>query len=407
MADFSYIAIDTLGKEKKGRVEAPDKDRAFQSLKSEGLYPVSINEATFLNKDIKFEIGNTVKPRDLSVFTRQFSSILKAGVPIISALEMLIDQTENKALKSAVQNTELMVEKGERLADAMQTQGKVFPSIFINMIRAGESSGSLEVSLDRMSSHFEKEAKLKSLVKRAMIYPIMLGFVSLGVIILMLSYVIPNFMKMFTDMDMKMPAVTLAVVAVSNFIIKRWYVIILFVAVIVFSIIMIKRTEQGEIFFAKMELQMPLFGKIKLKTYSARFTRTMSTLLASGITVIDAVDIASKTMDNVVIKDMLLHSKEEVARGVPLSVPLMMAGVFPPMVYHMIKVGENTGSLESMLTTIADYYDEEVEASTESLTAIMEPLIIIVLALVVGGLIFTIMQPLFSMYDQLDTAMMK
>lgn len=407
MAGYAYVAVDIQGKEKKGKMEAPDKDKVLHSLKAEGLYPVSIKELSFINRDLNIDIGNSVKARDLSVFSRQFVSILNAGVPIVSALEMLVEQTENKRLKKAIMDTQIMVERGERLADAMRNQGKIFPPILINMVEAGEASGSLEISLDRMSTHFEKEAKLKALVKKAMIYPVMLGIVALGVIILMLGFVIPSFVKMFEDMNMKLPAVTRMIIKISNFMINWWYLIIAVVAVVVLGMVAILKTDKGEHFFAKLALHMPLFGKLKVKSASARFTRTMSTLLAAGISLMDAIDITARTMDNTIIKETLMSSKEEIARGVPLSVPLQASGIFPPMVYHMIKIGENTGSLENMLTKVADYYDEEVEVATQSLTAVMEPIIIIVLAVVVGGLALAILQPVFSMYDQLDSTMLQ
>ncbi|MDF2538295.1 MAG: Type secretory pathway, component PulF [Herbinix sp.] len=406
MAGYAYIAIDANGKEKKGKMEAPDQDRVFHTLKAEGYFPVSIKELGFLNRDLQINLTNPVKPRDLSVFTRQFHSILAAGVPIIRALQMLVEQTQNKSLKKAIQDTQLMVEKGERLADAMRNQGKIFPPILINMVEAGETSGSLEIAFERMAIHFEKEAKLKALVKKAMIYPMMLGFISFAVVILMLAFVIPSFMEMFKDLDMEMPAITLTVMSMSNFVITKWYILVGIVAVIGFGFTAFKKTVAGETFLAKLALKLPIFGTLNIKTASARFTRTLSTLIAAGIPLMEAIEITARTMDNVVVKKILMESKEEVARGIPLSIPLMASGIFPPMVYHMVKIGEETGNLESMLTTIANYYDEEVEVATQSLAAAMDPLIIIVLAVVVGGLVMAIMQPMFSMYDQLDTMMM-
>lgn len=406
MAGFSYVAIDIQGKEKKGKMEAPDKDRVFHTLKAEGFYPISIKELGKLNREINIDITNSVKPRDLSVFTRQFVSILKAGVPIVSTLEMLVEQTENKKLREAIKKTQFMVEKGEHLADAMRNQGKIFPPILINMVEAGESSGSLEVALSRMSIHFEKESKIKALVKKALVYPVMLGIISIGVIVLMLAFVIPSFTGMFADMDMKMPAATMAIIHISDFIVTRWYIIVGILFAIIIGIIVFKNTNTGEHFFAKLGLRVPLFGKLIVKSASARFTRTLSTLLAAGIPLMDAVDITARTMDNILIKEMLINSNSEIARGIPLSMPLKASRIFPPMVYHMIKIGEETGNLENMLTTIADYYDEEVEVATQSLTAAIEPLIIIVLAVVVGGLVLAIIQPVFSMYDQLDSTLL-
>ncbi|HHU74864.1 MAG TPA: type II secretion system F family protein [Clostridiales bacterium] len=405
MAGYSYIAIDPDGKERKGKMEAPNEERVFYTLKAEGYFPVSIKELGVLNKDFQRNMGSPIKLRELSVFSRQFYRILHAGIPIVRALSMLIEQTENKKLRKAVKETLVLVEKGERLADAMRNQGKIFPPLMINLIEAGEASGNLEVALERISVQFEKEARLRAMVKKAMIYPTMLGIISLGVIILMLVFVIPNFMNMFNDMDLEMPAITLAVMAMSDFVMDKWYLIIGVIAGIGFAMVTFKKTDRGKRFFAKLSLSIPIFGKLNIKTASARFSRTLGTMIASGISLIDAIDITARTIDNIIIKQMLMETKEEIVRGVPLSTPLMVSGIFPPMVYHMIKIGEETGSMEDMLTKIADYYDEEVDIATQTLTSAMDPLIIIVLAIIVGIMVMAIMQPMFSMYDQLSGAL--
>lgn len=406
MAGYAYVAIDAYGKEKKGKMEAPDEERVFHTLKAEGLFPVTIKQLGILQRDINIQLSNPVKSRDLSVFTRQFVSILHAGVPIVAALDMLVEQTENKTLRKAISNTLTMVEKGERLADAMRNQGKIFPPILINMVEAGESSGNLETSLERMATHFEKEAKLKALIKKAMVYPMALGLISLAVLVLMVVFVIPSFMKMFKDMDMEMPGITLGILAVSKFITTKWYLIVGVILILTAGIVAFKNTYKGEVFFAKLTLKLPLFGKLKIKTASARFSRTLSTLIAAGIPLMEAIDITARTMDNIIIKKMLMDSREEVARGVPLSAPLRSAGLFPSMVYHMTKIGEDTGNLEQMLTKIADYYDEEVEVATQGLTAALEPIIIIFLAVVIGGLVIAVLQPMMTMYEQMDTTIM-
>jgi len=403
MAGYVYVAVDMNGKEKRGKMEAPNEERVFHTLKSDGYFPVTISEQNMFNRDINISFGNPIKSRDYSVFARQFVSIISAGVPIIKALEMIVEQTENKHLKKGLAETKKLVERGEKLADAMRNQGKTFPPILINMVEAGESSGSLEVALERMAVHFEKESKIKSLVKKAMIYPIAVGLVSLAVVILMLVVVIPAFMKMFEDMDMKLPTITLVAMAMSDFMVQKWYIVAGTLALIVFAVSAFKNSSRGKMFFAKAALKMPIFGSLVIKSACSRFSRTLSTLLAAGIPLIDAIEITARTMDNLIIKKKLYEAKEEVTRGVPLSVPLTASGIFPPMVYHMTKIGEETGNLETMLTKIADYYDEEVEISSQTMTAAMEPMIIVILALVVGLLIMAIMQPMFAMYDQLDT----
>lgn len=405
MASYSYIAVNTDGKQKKGKMEAPNEDRVYHSLKADGLIPVSIKELGFLSKDIQINFGNPVKPRDLSIFARQFNSIIRAGVPIVKAMQMLVDQTENKTLKKAVLETQILVERGEKLSDAMRNQGKIFPPIMINMMEAGEASGNLEVALERSSLQFEKEAKLKAMIGKAMVYPMMLGGVSLGVVIIMLAFVIPKFMTMFSDMDMKMPVITMTIMNMSNFVVNKWYVLVIVALLLILAVTAFRNSYRGQIFFAKASLKIPIFGKLNTKTASARFARTLSTLLASGIPMLEAIDITARTMDNIVIKKMLMEAKEEVARGVSLSTPLLASRIFPPMIYHMTKIGEETGNIEGMLTTIADYYDEEVEVATSSLAAAMDPIIIIVLSLIVGTLVIAMLQPMFSMYDQLDTLM--
>lgn len=405
MAGYAYIAIDLNGKEKKGKMEAPDEERVFHTLKAEGFYPVTIKELGILNRDINIHLTSPVKPRDLSVFTRQFVSILHAGVPIVAALDMLVEQTENKVLKKAISDTLLMVQRGEKLADSMRNQGKIFPPILINMVEAGEASGSLEVSLERMATHFEKEAKLRALLKKAMIYPTALGIISVGIIVLMIGVVIPSFMEMFTDMNMELPPSTKVVMAISDFIVQRWYLLVAGIAGVITGLFAFANTYTGKELLAKIALKIPLIGKLKIKTASARFSRTLSTLLAAGIPLIDAIDITARTIDNIIIKKMLMGSKEEVARGVPLSVPIRSSGIFPPLVYHMTKIGEETGNLETMLNKIADYYDDEVEVATQALTAAMEPIIIIIMSLVVGGLIMAVMQPMFAIFEQMDSTL--
>lgn len=403
MAEYSYIGVDSGGRKRKGRMEAPSRERVYSILKADGIYPLSIKELGFFSRDIKINIANPVKPRDLSVFSRQFSSIIRAGVPIVQALLMLAEQTENRTLRKAVVEIELMVERGERLSDAMRQHSKVFPSLMINMVEAGEVSGNLEVMFDRISVHYEKEAKLKAQIKKAMIYPAMLGVLSLGVIILMLAFVIPSFVSMFEDMNIQLPAITIIIMKISNFIRSKWYILLLVLIVLITAFVLFKNSQFGRSFLDRLALKIPIFGKLNVKTACARFTRVLSTLLASGINLMDAIELTAKVIDNVIIKRVLLSSKEDVARGVPLSSPLLASRIFPPMVYHMTRIGEETGSMEQMLSKVADYYDEEVELAASSLTAIIDPVILITLSLIIGTLLIAMLQPMFTMYDSMNT----
>lgn len=405
MEEFSYRAIGPDGKEKKGSMEADSKDEVAKRLRDDGLMPTTISAASLLNKDLNFSIGNKkgkgVKPRDLAVFCRQFGSILKAGVNVIGALDMLSEQTENKVLREARKNVQTAVEKGETLAGAMRLEGKTFPSLLINMVSAGEASGSLEASIDRMADQFEKDAKLKAMLKKAMMYPIVLCCVAIGVVIVMLTVVIPNFTSMFDDLGGELPAFTKAVVAASDFIQEYWYVLILIVIGIVIVFKLWAKSESGAYTLAKIKVKLPVFGELTQKTACARFSRTLSTLMAAGMPMLEAIDICARTMDNLLYRDALLKVKNGVGLGLDLSSQLKATGLFPAMVVHMTGIGEQTGSLEEMLNNVAVYYDEEVETATQALTALMEPLIIIVMAGVVCLLIAAIYTPMISLYDQL------
>lgn len=402
MPSYVYEVIRQDGKAKKGTIEAASEEAAAAELKATGNVIVSISMANALNKDLEINIGKIVKPRELSVFCRQFQSILNAGVTVIDALGMLGEQTENKRFAKAILETKDSVQKGETLADAMAMHPKIFPEIMIHMIEAGEASGSLETAFDRMGSHFEKDAHLKGLIVRSMIYPIILLVVVIGVVAIMMLKIVPTFTETFADLDAELPAITLAVMGISDFLVNTWYIIVLVVAIAWFLIYEFKKTETGAMFFGKLSLKIPLFGNLTVKSAAARLTRTLSTLLASGISLVDAVEVVSKLMTNAIVKRALEKAKADVMHGIPLSQPLSEAGVFPPMVYQMTKIGEETGNMEDMLDKIAEYYEEEVENATQSLVAAMEPLIIVVMAGLVVLIIFAILSPMLSIYNSVE-----
>ena len=402
MPGFTYMAVDKRGKEKRGSIEADNKEKVVDILKNDGLIPVSVKEQGALNKEIDFSIGKKVKPRDLSVFCRQFVSITQAGVPMKEALQMLSEQTENKWLKRAISEVLLSVEKGNTLADSMRGQSDIFPPMLINMVEAGENSGSLEMAFSRMAVQFEKEAKLKATIRKATIYPIILIIAAIGVVAVMLLFVIPIFIDMFADLDVEMPGITMWVMNTSEWMTEHWYMILGLIILVIVAYKMIYKTEQGRLAIDRVKMKMPLFGKLTVKTACAQFARTMSTLLSSGISTIDALETVSKIVNNIHYTNALLKAREEVMKGIPLSEPLTASKIFPPMVCHMTGIGEETGNIEDMLEKLADYYDEEVEMSVQSLMAAMEPMIIIVLAIVVGGLIAACMMPMMQMYTALD-----
>ncbi len=400
MAVFNYKVVDRNGKNHKGTIEAPNRDGAEKKLKADGYSIMSLTEQN--NPFSGGLIKKKVKSRDLAVFCKQFSAVIKAGVTIISALELMGDQIENKTLQRAVMEAKTYVEKGGTLADALRVNSDVFPPIMINMVAAGELSGNLEICLDRLVEHFEKDNALSSKIKGAMVYPIVVFVVMIIVVIVVMIAVIPNFTSMFEEMGTELPLATRMMVAASNFIIHKWWLLIIIVAAIVFACKVFKKSSVGEQLFANMAIKMPIFGNLTIKSACARFARTMSTLMASGISMIDSVEQVAKMMDNKIIRDGLMDAKAQVAKGIPLSKPLKDMEVLPPMLSAMTKIGEETGDIEEMLSKVADYYDEEVEAATNKLTAAMEPLIMVILACIVGMIVAAVYGPIMSMYDGLD-----
>lgn len=400
MAVFNYKVVDKNGKNKKGTIEAPNRDGAEKKLKADGYAIMSLTEqnSPFSGGLIK----KKVKSKDLAVFCKQFSAVIRAGVTIISALELMGGQIENKTLQRAVMDAKTYVEKGGTLADALRVNSEVFPPIMINMVAAGELSGNLEVCLDRLTEHFEKDNALSAKIKGAMTYPIVVFIVMIIVVIVVMVMVIPNFSSMFAEMGTQLPLATRIMVAASNFIIHKWWLLIIIVAAIVVGCKAFKRSSVGEQLFANMAIKMPIFGNLTIKSACSRFARTMSTLMASGISMIDAVEQVAKMMDNKIIRDGLLDAKTQVAKGIPLSKPLKDMEMLPPMLSAMTKIGEETGDIEEMLSKVADYYDEEVEEATNKLTAAMEPLIMVVLACIVGMIVAAVYGPIMSMYSALD-----
>jgi len=402
MAIFGYVAIDKLGKEVKGSLEAEDDKAIAAMLRQQGLLPMEIKTQSFLTKDISIDFSPNANSRDLSVFCRQFNSMLKAGVTIIDALKLLCEQTENKKLTKAIKDVQAKVEKGESLASSLGEHSQIFPKLMITTIAAGEASGSIDIAFERMSVHFEKAAKTKALVKKAMIYPAVVAIVAVAVVVVMLVVVIPNYTAMFDDLGTTLPTITLVVVGMSDFIRKFWYLLVLLIAIIVTGARYFLQTDLGQLTVGRLALKIPVLKNLTIKSASSQLARTLSTLLSSGVSLIEAVEITANTMGNVLFKKALLNARDEITRGVPLSQPLESCKLFPPMVYHMIRIGEEAGSTEEMLEKLADYYDEEVEMATQSLMAAMEPLIIILMAAIVGVLIGAVMAPMLQMYSSLD-----
>jgi len=404
MAVFKYEVMQGDGKKRKGTIEATNRDAAAEELKKGGDYVLTLVDAGALGKEVNISIGKKVKPKELAVFCKQFRSIMAAGVTIIEALQMLAEQTENKTFRAAIEDVHDRVQRGETLAGAMSNHPKIFPEMMIQMMNAGEASGSLEIAFERLSVQFEKDAHLKAVIAKSMVYPIILICVIIGVVAIMMIKIVPSFTSTFDELGADLPAITKIVMGVSDFMVNTWYIFIIVIAVVVFLAKEFKKTPAGALFFGKLMLHLPLFGNLTVKSASAQFTRTLSTMLASGITLVDAIEIISKIMSNEVVKQVMQKAQKDVMQGVAFSIPIADSGVFPPMVHHMVKIGEETGNMEEMLDTIAEYYDSEVEMATEALVAAMEPLIIIAMAGIVVPIILAIMLPMLGMQNAIDKA---
>lgn len=401
MAAYAYEAVDKNGEIVKGSMDVDSPELIKSSLKNQGMTVIFVKEQSLLNRDINLDIGGYPTARDLSVFCKQFVSMTRAGVTILECLKLLEEQTENKRLREATVGVRRNVEKGETLSESLKLFPKVYPELMINMVAAGEASGALDVALDRMSVQFEKTAKTKAMVKKAMIYPVIVCIVALVVIVIMLTFVIPRYSSMFGELGVDLPGITLAVMAASNYLMANWFVIVPVIIGIIIGLILWGKTDSGKHVFHKIKLSLPVVKVLEIKQSASLMARTLSTLLASGVPLIEAVEITERTLENVYFKEAMDYCHEELVIGQPLSSPLEECGLYPPMVYHMVRIGEESGNVEDMLSKTADYYDEEVEMAVQSLMAAMEPLIIIFLAVVVGGLVAACLAPMLKMYSAL------
>lgn len=399
MATFKYRITDKYGKDKKGTVEANSEEAATAKLKGEGAIVHSIKETTSVDDAAwNISIGNPVKLKDITLFCRQFYSILNAGVTVVEGLKMLEDSTENKVLRKSIYNVQVNVEKGETLANAMALEGKVFPDLLINMVAAGEATGNLSVAFERICTQFEKDQKLRSMLIGAMIYPVVVLIVAVIVVIILMVVVIPNFQEVFAEMGESLPLPTRIVIAVSDFMVANIVWVIAGIIGLIAAIISAKNTEAGKQFTSRMCLKIPLIKDFSVKNAAAKFSMTMSTLVVSGVPLVEALGIVANVVENRVIRKVLNDAREEVMQGVPMSEPIEASEVFPQMVHHMIRIGEETGNTEAMLDKVAEYYEQEVENATKNLTTAMEPAVIIVLAVVCGGVVGAIVMPMMQIY---------
>lgn len=402
MPGFNYTAINRNGKRVRSSLDASSIETAKSSLRGAGYTILDIKEQTTLNRDIEIPFLGNPKAKDMAVFCRQFVSILRAGVSVASVLAMLGQQTSNKKLRAAIREMQADVEKGESLAISMRRHPKIFPAILVNMVSAGEASGNLEESFRQMELYFERSKRTKSKVTSAMIYPCVLIVVMIVVLIVMMTKIIPNFLKTFEDMDAELPKITLGVMAVCEWFKSWWWVPLLVLVALIVGGVLFHRTDKGKHFFGWLARKTPVVGNLTVKTACATFCRTMEVLIGSGLTLTDSMDLAASNMGNIYYLEAIRDARALVAEGTPLRESLVRTGIFPPMVSNLVGVGEETGDLQSMMGKVADYYDEEVDEATKKLLNLMEPAIIIFMAVFVVIIVLAIYLPMINMTKAFD-----
>lgn len=397
MPTFVFVAKNRRGRTVKGQIDAPDEKLALASLKKRNL---TVQKLKPKPKDISESIPflrPKITRKDVVIFTRQFSTMITAGLPLLQGLTILANQCENPTFKEVLKDIARSVEGGLSLCEAMQKYPDVFDSLYTNLVRAGEMGGVLDKTLQRLAEHMEKAEKLKAKVKGAMVYPIVVISVAILVIAVIMVFVIPVFEKMFSEMGAQLPAPTVIVISISRFIKGNIHFIVGAIILLVFLFRTYRKTPKGRRTTDAISLRLPIFGPLLKKVAVARFTRTLSTMLASGVPILDSLSIVAKTAGNVILEEIILEVRQSVSEGQGIAEPLSETDIFPPMVVQMISVGEATGALDSMLEKIADFYDDEVDAAVAALTSMMEPMLMVFLGTTIGGLVISMYLPIFKM----------
>ncbi|WP_078413929.1 type II secretion system F family protein [Priestia abyssalis] len=403
MPQFKYEGRDLRGKKHQGKMTSASKKEAILKLKEKGIRVSDIQEMkeTLLNKEIT--IGNSVKLYDFVIYLRQFSTLLKAGVTVVDSTRILAGQTDSKALKKALMDVEEDLRGGNALSAAAAKHKKVFPPMFVNMVRAGEVSGSLDETLERLADHFEKQHRTKQKVISALAYPAVVGVIAIGVVIFLLVSVVPTFVGMFEDFGAELPAITQFVLDASDFMTKFWWIIIGGLVLISVAVSLLYKEKQSKYYLDYLLLKMPIFGGLLQKAAIARFTRTLSSLFSNSVPILQAISIVENVVGNEVVSRVLVKSRDALERGHSLTEPMEKHWVFPPLVTKMIAIGEETGSLDVMLGKVADFYEAEVETSTDRLKSLIEPLMIVVLAGLVGTIVTSILIPMFDIFNHVQS----
>lgn len=399
MPRFQYDGRDRK-RVRRGTIQADTKREAVLKLREQGVRVLDMKELpeTTLTKEISF--GNPVKRPQLIMFLQQFSTLLRAGVTIVDAINILSQQVESKPFRRILTEIGDDLKGGGSLSDSMAKHPKAFEPLTLNMIAAGEASGNIDDALDRLAVHYEKSFATRQKVTSAMVYPVVVLVLATGVVIFLLTSIIPMFVEMFESLDAELPAITLFVLGASDFMRNYWYVLVGIVLLLVLGLYLMYRSTQGKYMLDTFILRMPLIGDMMKKSVLATLTRTLSSLFTSSVPIIQAIAMVERVVDNEVIKRVLKQSRDELQRGNSIAGPMTGHWAFPPLIPHMIAIGEQTGSLDKMLAKVADFYEKEVDASTERLKSLIEPLMMIFLAIIVGTIVLAIMVPMFSMYEQ-------
>ena len=401
MAQFEYTAKNaTSGQILKGTMDVPSRDEVIAFIRKNRMILVSVREAP---TQLSFKLpGGGVKTRDVVIFTRQFSTMINAGLPLVQSLSILAQQTENKTLKDITKAVVYDVEAGNTLADALAKHPKAFSGLYVNMVAAGEAGGILDTILMRLATFLEKNDALVRKVKGAMVYPAVIITVAIIAVAVLLVFVIPTFSSMFASVNMELPLPTRIVIGASDVLTRFWWAIVLGAILLVLGFRSYYNTPDGRKNIDGLLLRAPVLGDLLRKSAVSRFTRTLGTLISSGVSILDGLEITAKTAGNRVVHDAVMQSRQSIAGGETIAGPLQASGVFPPMVISMISVGEQTGGLDEMLTKIADFYDAEVDVAVSALLSLMEPVMIVVLGVIVGGMVVAMYLPIFDMVNAIQ-----
>ncbi len=397
MTTFIWKGKNPKGRKVKGEMEAENAEQVRSALQRRKITPVKVKQKPKdLFENIAF-LQPKVKDRDVIIFARQFSTMIDAGLPLLQCIEILYEQQENPTFKKILRSIKESIEAGETFADSLKKFPKVFNELFTNMVAAGEAGGILDIILRRLSAYMEKMAKLKKQIKGAMTYPAITLSIAVIVVGIILVFVIPVFSKMFADFGSALPTPTLIVVGLSNFVIHKIWYIIIGIIVTIFVVKKIYASNRGRIIMDDFFLKLPVFGILIKKVAVSKFTRTMGTMMSSGVSILEALEIVAKTAGNKTIEFAMLDVKQGISEGRSMADPLLESGVFPSMVCSMIAVGESTGALDTMMGKIADFYDEEVDQAVKNLTDMIEPFMMVFLGTVIGGLVIAMYLPIFKM----------